>query len=169
MASKIKFVINKSLVISCAIAIKIGMICPDTIKLMTKDIKMLSTKPPCIICVAITGSFPTKADNPNVPISINEQIKSTQESFEAGASIVHCHVRNDDQTPSSDLDRFNELLNGIKEYCPGMVIQFSSGGRSANGQERGGMLSLKPDMASLAVGSNNFPNGVYNNSPNLVE
>ncbi|MGY9037642.1 MAG: 3-keto-5-aminohexanoate cleavage protein, partial [Rhodobacterales bacterium] len=57
---------------------------------------------PCILCVAITGSVPTKAANPNVPVTINEQIESTHAAFETGASICHAHVRNDDETPSSD-------------------------------------------------------------------
>jgi uncharacterized protein (DUF849 family) len=60
---------------------------------------------PCIICVAITGSLPRKENNSAVPISVTEQIESTQEAFEAGASIVHTHVRNDDETPSSDPER----------------------------------------------------------------
>lgn len=60
---------------------------------------------PCIICVAITGSLPTKANNPAVPITVAEQVESTRAAFEAGASIVHAHVRNDDGTPSSDLEK----------------------------------------------------------------
>ena len=125
-------------------------------------------KKPCILCVAITGSLPTKADNPAVPISLQEQIESTQSAFEAGATIAHCHVRNQDQTPSSDPEKFAALLEGLKEYCPGMVIQFSTGGRSGVGTERGRMLPLAPDMASLSVGSNNFPTRVYENPPDLV-
>jgi len=125
-------------------------------------------KKPCILCVAITGSLPTKADNPAVPISLQEQIESTQSAFEAGATIAHCHVRNQDQTPSSDPEKFAALLEGLKEYCPGMVIQFSTGGRSGAGTERGRMLPLAPDMASLSVGSNNFPTRVYENPPDLV-
>ena len=125
-------------------------------------------KKPCILCVAITGSLPTKADNPAVPISLQEQIESTQSAFEAGATIAHCHVRNKDQTPSSDPEKFAALLEGLKEYCPGMVIQFSTGGRSGAGTERGRMLPLAPDMASLSVGSNNFPTRVYENPPDLV-
>ncbi|MEM8824720.1 MAG: 3-keto-5-aminohexanoate cleavage protein [Pseudomonadota bacterium] len=124
---------------------------------------------PCIICVAITGSLPTKANNPAVPISISEQVESTQEAFEAGASIVHAHVRNVDETPSSDPEKFARLKEGIEKHCPGMVIQFSTGGRSGAGKERGGMLPLKPDMASLSVGSNNFPTRVYENPPDLVD
>lgn len=124
---------------------------------------------PCIICVAITGSLPTKENNPAVPISIEEQIESTQEAFEAGATIVHAHVRNPDQTPTSDPEKFARLVEGIRKYCPGMIVQLSTGGRSGAEKERGGMLPLKPDMASLAVGSNNFPTRVYENSPDLVD
>lgn len=124
---------------------------------------------PCIICVAITGSLPTKANNPAVPISIDEQVESTQAAFEAGATIAHCHVRNDDQTPSSDPERFARLKEGLERHCPGMIVQFSTGGRSGAGQARGGMLPLRPDMASLSVGSNNFPTRVYENPPDLVD
>jgi uncharacterized protein (DUF849 family) len=124
---------------------------------------------PCIICVAITGSVPTKANNPAVPITVEEQIESTHAAFEAGASIAHCHVRNDDQTPSSDPEKFARLKEGIEKYCPGMIVQLSTGGRSGAGQERGGMLPLSPDMASLSVGSNNFPTRVYENPPDLVD
>jgi uncharacterized protein (DUF849 family) len=123
---------------------------------------------PCIICVAITGSVPTKADNPAVPVTVDEQIESTHAAFEAGASICHAHVRNDDGTPSSDPERFARLKAGLEKHCPGMVIQFSTGGRSGAGQARGGMLPLRPDMASLSVGSNNFPTRVYENPPDLV-
>lgn len=123
---------------------------------------------PCIICVAITGSVPTKAANPAVPITISEQIESTHAAFEAGASIAHCHVRNDDETPSSDPEKFAKLMEGINAHCPGMIVQFSTGGRSGAGAERGGMLPLRPEMASLTVGSNNFPTRVYENPPDLV-
>ena len=106
---------------------------------------------PCIICVAITGSVPTKKDNPNVPISIDEQIESTQEAFEAGATICHAHVRNTDETPTSDPEKFLLLKEGILKHCPGMIVQFSTGGRSGSGKERGGMLSLKPDLSLIHI------------------
>ena len=85
---------------------------------------------PCILCVAITGSVPTKANNPAVPITIQEQIESTHEAYEVGASIAHCHVRDDDGKPTSDPDRFARLMEGIKAHCPDMIIQLSTGGRS---------------------------------------
>ncbi|MBX9749478.1 MAG: 3-keto-5-aminohexanoate cleavage protein [Roseococcus sp.] len=124
---------------------------------------------PCIICVAITGSLPQKSDNPAVPISIAEQIESTQEAFEAGASIAHCHVRDEEGRPTSDPERFARLQEGLRKHCPGMIVQLSTGGRSGAGMARGGMLPLRPDMASLTVGSNNFPTRVYENPPDLVE
>ena len=124
---------------------------------------------PCIICVAITGSLPRKSMNPAVPITVSEQIESTQAAFEAGASICHAHVRNEDETPSSDPEKFAALKEGLQKHCPGMIIQFSTGGRSGAGRERGGMLPLRPDMASLTVGSNNFPTRVYENPPDLVD
>ena len=58
---------------------------------------------------------------------------------------------------------------GVKKHCPDMIVQLSTGGRSGAGKERGGMLPLAPDMASLSVGSNNFPTRVYENPPSLVE
>ena len=124
---------------------------------------------PCIICVAITGSLPSKADNPAVPITVTEQIESTHAAFEAGASIAHCHVRDNDGKPTSDPERFARLKEGLERHCPGLIIQFSTGGRSGAGEARGGMLSLRPDMASLAVGSVNFPTRVYDNAPDLVD
>ncbi len=124
---------------------------------------------PCIICVAITGSLPTRKDNPAVPISVSEQIESTHAAFEAGASIAHCHVRDDEGKPTSDPARFARLKEGIEAHCHGMIVQLSTGGRSGAGQARGGMLSLRPDMASLSVGSNNFPTRIYENPPDLVD
>ena len=123
---------------------------------------------PSIITVAITGSVPKKIDNPTIPITVSEQIESTRKCYEAGASLVHLHVRNDDESPSSDVKKFKELLDGIKESCPNMIIQFSTGGRGRSHEERGAMLYLKPDMASLATGSVNFPTSIYENPPSLI-
>lgn len=124
---------------------------------------------PCIITVAITGSLPQKKDNPAVPITVEEQVESTRAAFEAGASLVHLHVRNDDGTPTSSPERFARVMGGIRHHCPGMIVQFSTGGRSGAGRERGGHLSVGPDMASLATGSVNFPTRVYDNAPDLVD
>jgi uncharacterized protein (DUF849 family) len=124
---------------------------------------------PCIITVAITGSLPQKADNPAVPITVAEQVESTHAAFEAGATLVHAHVRKDDGSPTSDPERFARLVEGVRKHCPGMIIQLSTGGRSGAGRERGGMIPLKPEMCSLSTGSCNFPTRVYENSPELVD
>src|SRR5215212_261615 len=84
---------------------------------------------PIVIAVAITGSVPRKKDNPALPVTPPEQIESTQEAFEAGATLVHIHVRNDDETPSSDPARFAAVKEGVEKHCPGMIVQFSTGGR----------------------------------------
>ena len=124
---------------------------------------------PCIITVAITGSVPTKKDSPAVPITVAEQIESTHASYEAGAALVHVHVRNDDGSTTSDPDKFGRFLAGIRKHCPDMIVQFSTGGRSGTGsKERGGMLPLKPDMASLTTGSVNFAKIIYENHPSLI-
>lgn len=123
---------------------------------------------PVIITVAITGAVPSKADNPAVPIAPSEQIESTHAAFEAGASLVHLHVRDDVGASSSDPDRFARVQEGIREHCPGMIIQFSTGGRGRAQQERAAALYLKPDMASLATGSVNFAHQIYENHPSLV-
>lgn len=123
---------------------------------------------PCIITVAITGSVPRKEHNPAVPVTIAEQVDATQAAFEAGAALAHVHVRNDDQTPTSDPERFARLLEGLRKHCPGMILQVSTGGRSGKGSERGGMLHLGADMASLATGTVNFPLSIYENSPALI-
>lgn len=123
---------------------------------------------PCVVSVAITGSVPRKRDNPAVPITVPEQIESTREAFEAGAALAHLHVRNDDETPSSDPEKFARLQEGIRARCPGMIVQFSTGGRGRDQAARGSALHLRPDMASLSTGSVNFPTIVYENAPALV-
>jgi len=123
---------------------------------------------PVVVAVAITGSVPRKADNPAVPITVAEQIESTHQAFEAGAALVHVHVRNDDETPSSDPARFAALQEGVRRHCPGMIIQFSTGGRGRDQAARGLSLVHRPEMASLSTGSVNFPTIVYENPASLV-
>ncbi len=123
----------------------------------------------CIITVAITGAVPRKEDNPAVPVTPPEQIESTHEAYEAGASLVHIHVRNEDQSPGSDPEKFAEIQEGVMKHCPGMIIQFSTGGRGRELSQRGAMLGLQPDMASLATGSVNFPTSIYENPPDFVD
>ena len=123
---------------------------------------------PTVIAVAITGSVPRKKDNPAVPTTPAEQIESTHEAFEAGASLVHIHVRNPDESSSSDPALFAQVQEGVRRHCPGMIVQFSTGGRGRDPSARGSSLPLRPDMASLSTGSVNFPTIVYENPAALV-
>ena len=126
------------------------------------------TETPVVIAVAITGSVPRKADNPAVPVTVAEQIESTHQAYEAGATLVHIHVRNDDESPSSDPEKFAAVQAGVRRHCPGMIVQFSTGGRGRDPAARGLSLQNRPDMASLSTGSVNFPTIVYENSASLV-
>ncbi len=123
---------------------------------------------PVVIAVAITGSVPRKKDNPAVPVTPTEQVESTHQAFEAGASLVHIHVRNPDESASSDPALFAQVQEGVRRHCPGMIVQFSTGGRGRDPAARGNALELRPDMASLSTGSVNFPTIVYENSATLV-
>jgi uncharacterized protein (DUF849 family) len=124
---------------------------------------------PVVIAVAITGSQPKKKDNPAVPVTPAEQIESTHEAYEAGATLVHIHVRHADESPSSDPALYARVQEGVVKHCPGMIVQFSTGGRGRDQVSRGAMLDLRPDMASLATGSVNFATMIYENPPQLVD
>jgi len=124
---------------------------------------------PVVITVAITGAVPKKADNPAVPVTPAQQIESTHQAFEAGAALVHIHVRNPDESPGSDPELYGRVQEGVRKHCPGMIVQFSTGGRGRDQSLRGAMLHLRPDMASLATGSVNFPTQIYENPPDFVE
>jgi len=124
---------------------------------------------PVIITVAITGAVPKKADSPAVPVRPAEQIESTHQAYEAGASLVHIHVRNPDESSSSDAALFAGVQAGVRKHCPGMIVQFSTGGRGRNQNERASSLVHRPDMASLATGSVNFATQIYENTPQLID
>jgi 3-keto-5-aminohexanoate cleavage enzyme len=122
-----------------------------------------------IITVAPTGSLPQKRDNPNVPITPDEIIRCGVRCEAAGAAIIHVHVRNpEDESPSSDYVLFKETCDGLRSQT-GLIVQISTGGRAGMSYEnRSERLQLKPEMASLTTGSVNFPNSVYENSPELI-
>jgi len=81
-----------------------------------------------------------KADNPAVPVTPEEQVESTHEAFKSGASLVHIHVRNPDQSSGSSPELFGRVQEGVRKHCPGMIVQFSAGGRGRDQSLRGAML-----------------------------
>src|SRR3546814_14074516 len=89
-----------------------------------------------MITVAITGSVPRKKDTPAVPVTPAEQVESTHAAYEAGATVVHIHVRDAEENASSDPELFAQVQAGVTKHCPGMVVQFSTGGRGRDHEQR---------------------------------
>lgn len=122
-----------------------------------------------IITCAITGAETTKESQPKLPITASEQIESAHEAYEAGATVIHLHVRDEQGKPSQKLEHFEKVISGIRKVCP-VIIQISTGGAVGTPmEERLAPLSLKPEMASLNMGSINFGNEVFENLPTTIE
>ena len=135
---------------------------------------LLLQKNKLIINAALTGNVPTKADVPNVPISPDEIISDARKCFAAGATFFHVHARGEDGKPSCKKELFEEIASGIRKHCPGSVICITAGGRIFKTfEERSAVLDLegelKPEFASLTLGSINFPEDVSINSPNVIQ
>lgn len=124
---------------------------------------------PAIITVAITGAVPTTRDNPAVPVTPERQVISAVEAYDAGATVCHVHVRDVEERPSSDPALYEAVRVGIQEQRPEMIVQFSTGARGRTIEERFSCLDLRPEMASFSTGSVNFPNGIYENPPEVVD
>ncbi len=126
-----------------------------------------------MISVAVTGSFPTKEMNEAVPYTPQEIIDSAVESWNAGASIAHIHVRDPQTgTPSYELEYFEEILNGIRARCD-MLINLTTSGLRLDGsdviKQRLRNAELQPDICSFDLGSMNFNDRVFINSPQWAE
>jgi len=122
-----------------------------------------------IITAALTGAEVTRKHNPNLPVTPAEIAEEAYRCFKAGASIVHVHVRNEDETPTQAAEVFRETLDLIRAKC-NIIIQVSTGG--AVGMTAGERLQpvyLKPEMATLSTGSVNFGDDVFLNPPAYLE
>lgn len=122
-----------------------------------------------IITAAITGAETSKDMNPNLPCTPEEQADAVYECWKAGASIAHLHVRDENLQPSQSLELFARVSELIRQRCD-IILQFSTGGAVGTPiAERLLPLDLKPEMASLNVGSINFGNEVFENLPADIE
>lgn len=121
-----------------------------------------------IITVAPTGNVPTKEDNPYVPVTPDEIAEDIYKCYLAGAAVAHIHARDENGKPTADPKVFEEIVRKVREKCD-IIIQLSTGARAGKGKERGACIELKPEMASLATGSSNFPTAVNENPPELIE
>ncbi|MGK5089243.1 3-keto-5-aminohexanoate cleavage protein [Bdellovibrionota bacterium FG-2] len=128
--------------------------------------KYFSGSDPVIITCAITGAEASREKQPALPITPQEQASAALEAVGAGASIIHLHVREDDGRPSQRLERFQESIELIRKKAPGVIIQISTGGAVGESIEnRARPLQLKPEMASLNLGTMNFGDDVFYNHP----
>ena len=119
-----------------------------------------------IITVAITGAELDKTKCPVLPITPDEQATSAKECIDAGASIIHLHVRDDQGKPSQELAHFKRSVDAIKKACNNNVIlQFSSGGAVGEKMERRIVpMQLQPEMASFNIGTMNFGEDIFVNT-----
>jgi 3-keto-5-aminohexanoate cleavage enzyme len=124
-----------------------------------------------IITAAICGAEVTKEHNPNVPYTVEEIREEARKAYEAGASIIHLHVREDDGTPTQSKKRYEECINAIREVCPDVIIQPSTGGAvGMSADERLQPLELNPEMATLDCGTLNFGGDeIFVNTENMIK
>ena len=122
-----------------------------------------------IINAALTGMVPRRADNPHVPLTESEIVADAVRVVNAGASILHLHVRNPDESPCSDLEPNASLFRAVRAACPGVIISGSTSGRTVSELDRrAAVLDAAPDMASLTLGSMNFPTMASVNAPATI-
>jgi 3-keto-5-aminohexanoate cleavage enzyme len=130
----------------------------------------MSTSDKLIINAAITGCVHRKSDTPHLPVTITEIVDCARQVQEAGASIVHFHAREEDETPSCDPGIYTELVERVREACGDLIVCVSLSGRHFTSlEDRSASLASKPDMASLILGSMNFPSGPNNNPPEMIK
>lgn len=123
-----------------------------------------------IITVALTGNVPTKEMNPHTPITVDEIVEDIIRCREAGASVAHIHVRDEQGNPTSKREIYLEILNKLEERGCDIITQLSTGARGGGNtaEWRGQMLDLNAEMASLSTGSSNFATQVNANSFDLI-
>lgn len=122
-----------------------------------------------IINFCPTGMVPTKATTPYVPVSPDEIIDQTHKVYELGITIVHLHARNEDGTPTYRSGIYQKIFEGIRKYCPDLIICGSSSGRNwPEFEKRSEVIELMPDMCSLTLSSLNFAKQSSLNSPEMI-
>ena len=118
-----------------------------------------------IITAAICGAEVTKEQNPNVPYTVEEIVREAKSAYDAGAAVVHVHVRRDDGTPTQDRERFRECMDAIKAAIPDVILIPSTGGAvGMTAEERLQPTELFPEMATLDCGTCNFGDDVFENT-----
>lgn len=124
-----------------------------------------------IITAAICGAEVLKEHNPAVPYTVEECVREAKSAYNAGASIIHLHVRYDDGTPTQDKERFRVIMEAIRKECPDIIIQPSTGGAvGMSNDERLQPTELMPEMATLDCGTLNFGgDDIFENTENTIK
>ena len=125
-----------------------------------------------IIAAAICGAEVTKEHNPAVPYTVDEIVREAKSAYDAGAAVIHLHVREDDGTPTQSHERFQVCVDGILEACPGVIIQPSTGGAvGMTDLERLDSTNITPvpEIVTLDCGTCNFGGDeIFVNTDNTV-
>ncbi|NLA81773.1 MAG: 3-keto-5-aminohexanoate cleavage protein [Clostridiaceae bacterium] len=123
-----------------------------------------------IITAAISGAEVTKEMNRAVPYRVEEFVREARSAADAGAAIIHLHARHDDGSPTQDRERYRIIMEAIREACPQVIIQPSTGGATGmTAQERLQPTELDPEMASLDCGTMNFGGDeIFINTENMI-
>lgn len=123
-----------------------------------------------IITACICGAEVTKEHNPNVPYTVEEIAREAKSAYDAGAALIHLHVREDDGKPTQSAERFDACIKAIKEVCPDAIVQVSTGGAvGMTNDERLQPLTLNPEMATLDCGTCNFGGDeIFVNTENMI-
>ena len=123
-----------------------------------------------IITAAISGAEVTQQMNPAVPYTVDQFVREARSAAGAGAAIIHLHARQDDGSPTQDRERFRLLMEAIREACPRVIIQPSTGGATGmTAEERLQPTELAPEMASLDCGTMNFGGDeIFINTENMI-
>ncbi len=110
-----------------------------------------------IITAALTGVLATRQQSPNIPYTPEEIAEEGRRAVDAGAGILHIHARQDNGFPAYDVDTYARIDKAVKEACPGVIINYSTGAIGIDREERIHHVdALKPDMAALNMGSMNY-------------
>lgn len=124
---------------------------------------------PLVVNFTPTGMVPTKDDTPHVPISPAEIVEQVHEAHEIGITVVHIHARRADGSPGYEPEIYAEIFAGVRRHCPDLAICASLSGRTfPEFEKRSAVLELRPDMASLTLGSLNFAREANTNSPEMI-
>lgn len=123
-----------------------------------------------IINFCPTGMMPTTKQTAYVPVTAQQIIEEVHAANELGITIAHLHARNDDETPTYRKEAYQTIVDGVRKYCPELIICLSTSGRSTPGfEQRSEVIELRPDMCSLTLSSLNFIQQASVNTPDMIQ